>query len=100
LLKPLVDIPWRRPSVGAAATAAPEALPLPRTATMAIARARGLFAAGRLKDALAQLDRIPGGDPSVAEAEQLRADIQRRLLEAAGLAAVPPGPPIPQGAGE
>lgn len=100
LLKPLVDIPWRRPSVGAAASAAPEPLPLPRTATMAIARARGLFAAGRLKDALAQLDRIPGGDPSVAEAEQLRGDIQRRLLEAAGLTAVPPGLPAPRGARE
>jgi hypothetical protein len=100
LLKPLVDIPWRRPAVGAAATAAPEPLPMPRTATMAVARARGFYAAGRLKDALAQLDRIPGGDPSMAEAEQLRVDIQRRLLEAAGLSAVVPGAPAPRGARE
>jgi hypothetical protein len=90
LLRPLVDIPWRRPPVGAAATAAPEPLPMPRAATIAIARARGLYAAGRLKDALAQLELVPGGDPAVAEADQLRVDIQRRLLEAAGLSAVAP----------
>ncbi len=100
LLAPLVDMPWRRPSVGAAATAAPDPLPVPRTATMAIARARGFFAAGRLKDALAQLDRVPGGDPSMPEAEQLRVEIQRQLLEVAGLGSVTPTAAVPRGSRE
>jgi tetratricopeptide (TPR) repeat protein len=93
LLKPLVDVSWRRPASGPAVTVPPDLLPAPRAATMAIARARSLFGAGRLRDGLAQLDRIPPGDPSFTEADQLRSEIQRRLLEAAGLGVAPAQPP-------
>jgi tetratricopeptide (TPR) repeat protein len=89
LLKPLVDSSWGRPSAGPTVVVEPDALPLPRAADLAIARARALSATGHLRDALALLDRVPPGDPSFALAEQQRADIQRRLLETAGLSETP-----------
>ncbi|MGE5360938.1 MAG: hypothetical protein ACM3NQ_18120 [Bacteroidales bacterium] len=72
----------------AAGRPAPDLLPLPRSADLALARARQLTAAGHLKDALAALEAITPGDPAHPEAERLRADLQAALL--AGL------PPIPQ----
>ncbi|MDO8834873.1 MAG: hypothetical protein Q7V01_04725 [Vicinamibacterales bacterium] len=85
LLKPLVDSSWGRPTAGPTLVVEPDALPLPRSADLAIARARALSATGHLLDALTLLDRVPPGDPSYAQAEQQRAEIQRRLFEAAGL---------------
>jgi hypothetical protein len=63
----------------------PEPLPVVRTSEMLLARARGLYLAGKLKDALAQLDRIGTSDPVRADADRLRANVQRDLLAAAGL---------------
>jgi len=55
-------------------------LPLPRRGEMALERARGLAAGGRLRDALASLDAVKPTDPQRGDADRLRADIQRQLL--------------------
>lgn len=68
-----------------------EPLPVVRASEGAIVRARSLYTAGRLRDALRALDRITPGDPARAEADRLRADIQRDLLAAAGLSGLAPG---------
>jgi hypothetical protein len=47
---------------------------------MSLARARTLAAAGRLRDALATLDGVRPTDPERADADRLRADIQRQLV--------------------
>lgn len=93
LLKPLVDMRWARPAVGTAVTVAPDPLPVPRAADLAMARARALAGSGHLRDALGVLDRVLPGDPAWTEADQLRADFQRRLLEAASL--MPASAPAP-----
>jgi hypothetical protein len=49
-----------------------------------VARARSLFANGKLRDALRSLDRVPVGDTLRPDAERIRADIQRELLAVAG----------------
>jgi hypothetical protein len=50
-------------------------------------RARGLAASGHLRDALAALDLIRHTDPEKKDADRLRADIQRQLIQ---LSARPP----------
>lgn len=55
-------------------------LPIVRASEMRIARAGVLFKAGRPAAALRSLDEIDIGDPHRAEADRLRADIQRALL--------------------
>jgi hypothetical protein len=83
VLGPLLtgDLLWgRTPSVPA--TAGPtEALPVPRSPETVLARARVLAASGHLKDALMALDAIAPADPLAAEADRLRGDLQRMLLE-------------------
>ena len=69
---------------GATPVARDLTLPLPRRGEMALARARSLAASGRFHDALTLLDLVRPTDPQQAEADRLRADIQRQLL---GLAA-------------
>ena len=59
-------------------------LPLIRTSETLLARARTLYADGRLHDGLRTLDRIDVADPFRADADRLRADIQQRLLATAG----------------
>ena len=71
-----------------ASVAAPlveEPLPVVRGSETALARARALHAGGHLQDALRALDRVDVADPFRADADRLRADIQRDLLAAAGL---------------
>jgi hypothetical protein len=69
------------PAISAAAPVAREtALVVPRRGEMALGRARALEARGRLHEALAALEMVRLTDPEKAEADRVRADIQRRLL--------------------
>lgn len=80
---------------------APAPLPVPAPTEAYVTQARALFAGGKLRDALRALDRVPVGDSLRADAERLRADIQRELLavataeasSSAALAVPPPSPP-------
>jgi len=56
------------------------ALPLPRRGETALLRARALTAGGHLRDALVALDAVRPTDPQQADADRLRAEIQRQLL--------------------
>jgi hypothetical protein len=60
-----------------------EPLPVVRSSEILLARARSLYADGHLRDALRTLERIDAADPMRADADRLRADVQRALLEAA-----------------
>src|SRR5688500_949632 len=62
-----------------------EPLPVVRASETLLVRARELYAGGRLRDALRLLDRVSMADPLRAEADGLRADVQRDLLAAAGI---------------
>jgi predicted transcriptional regulator len=80
---------------------APGPLPIPAPTEVYMTQARARFAGGKLRDALRALDRVPVGDSMRADAERLRADIQRELLAvataeastSAAPAAPPPSPP-------
>ena len=76
-----------------------EPLPVVRGSETALARARVLHAGGHLRDALRALDRVDLADPFRADADRLRAGIQRDLLAAAGLRDPSPGDagPAPSG---
>lgn len=68
-------------------------LPVPGASDLAMRRARTLFARGHLHEALAVLETVPVADPRFAEAERIRADVQRVLLATAGpRAALAPAP--------
>lgn len=70
-----------RPLAGAAVPAVvSESLPIVRASDLRIDRARALAADGRLADALRLLDRIDVADARWADADALRASIQRTLL--------------------
>ena len=87
LLSWLIDVPAAAPQSAQAA----EPLPIVRTADTLLDRARGLYAGGHLHDALRLLDRVDLADPARADADRLRASIQRDLLSAAetGTATLP-----------
>jgi hypothetical protein len=55
-------------------------LALPRRGETALARARALETSGHLRDALAALADIRLADPERADADRLRADLQRQLM--------------------
>ena len=76
-------------AVAPRAVAAEEPLPIPSPGEAALSRAQSLSDDGRLRDALNVLDNIGDTDPLRRNADELRAAIQRRLLEAARL----PGSP-------
>jgi tetratricopeptide (TPR) repeat protein len=61
--------------------ASEERLPIVRSAETQLARARELYADGRLRDALRLLDDIGIADPLRADADRLKADVQRELLD-------------------
>jgi hypothetical protein len=61
----------------------PERLPVPSASDVALARATSWYRSGHLRDALAALDAIRPGDPLRPPADDLRATIQQKLLEAA-----------------
>jgi hypothetical protein len=85
---PILDMPSA--PARAAVSLPVEALPLAGAGEAFLSRARLLFATGRLRDALHELDRIPVGDALRADADRLRADVQRQLLVVA--AAEQPAP--------
>ena len=60
-----------------------EPLPLPSGASVRVSRARRLVEEGRLHQALDLLDTVGSGNPLTAEADALRATIQRQLLSPA-----------------
>jgi hypothetical protein len=60
-----------------------EPLPVPNPSDVWLSRARRLYEDGRLRDALRALAAIGASDPRRAEADELKAAIQIRLLEAA-----------------
>jgi hypothetical protein len=64
----------------AAADAIP---PVPTLSETALARARDLSARGHVHDALTTLDQIRPTDPEKADADQLRAVLQRQLIDLA-----------------
>ena len=82
--------PAARPTAASASAApAPDPLPVPAAAEVSLARAQAFAAAGHLRDALRALDEIRPGDPLKGQADQLRADIQQRLLAAVHAGASP-----------
>jgi tetratricopeptide (TPR) repeat protein len=68
------------PAVSTAPIARDAPLPLPRRGETALLQARALAASGHLRDALTALERVRPTDPQQADADRLRADIQRQLL--------------------
>lgn len=58
-------------------------LPVPAPSEIWLARGRNFYENGRLRDAMSALAFIGPSDPLRAEADELRAAIQRRLLESA-----------------
>jgi hypothetical protein len=76
----LAELPIDAP---AAAPPVPEPLPVVRPSESLIGRARSLYSAGRLRDALALLETVDIADPLRPQADRLRADVQRDLLTAA-----------------
>jgi tetratricopeptide (TPR) repeat protein len=69
---------------------AAEPLPVPASAEIWLSRARNYYEQGRLHDALTALQAISPTDPRKANADELKAAIQSRLLEAARKSPAPP----------
>jgi tetratricopeptide (TPR) repeat protein len=69
-------------------------LPIPRRSENALARARALVSGGKLRDALPLLESIRATDPERADADRLRADIQRQLLALGPLPVSPQTQPV------
>jgi tetratricopeptide (TPR) repeat protein len=76
---------WQPTASPNAATQRPvdDPLPVPSVSDVRIARARAQYERGHLREALAEIDAVPPGDPRSAEADALKADIQQKLLQAA-----------------
>ena len=77
-------------------TQASEPLPVPATSEVWLSRARRLSEDGRLRDALRALAAIGASDARRREADELKAAIQRRLLETARLPTGRPATDTPQ----
>jgi hypothetical protein len=73
----LSDLPVAAP---AAQAAPPERLPVVRVSDELLEKARSLYGAGELREALRTLERIDLADPMRSDADRLRAEIQRDLL--------------------
>jgi hypothetical protein len=65
----------------------PEPLPLPRVSEQTLARARNLFARGHLHEALQTLSAVGADDPLRRDADTLLIEVERALLDAAGVRA-------------
>jgi hypothetical protein len=89
-------LPWSAASGQPPAFAsrpADEALPVPAAAEVSLSRAHALYAKGRLHEALAALEGIRPGDSLRSDADDLRTEIQHRLLDAARSSSPPPAAP-------
>jgi len=64
-------------------TTADGAPSLPRRGEMALARAQTLVSSGRLRDALAALDGVRATDPQRPDADRLKTEIQKQLIQLA-----------------
>jgi hypothetical protein len=65
----------------------PEPLPLPRISEQTLVRARSLFARGHLHEALQTLSAVGADDPLRRDADTLLIEVERALLDAAGVRA-------------
>jgi hypothetical protein len=92
---------WRMP-VDAPTASVPlgnsEPLPLPRASEATLTRAKLLFARGHLHAAVQTLSAVGADDPLRRDADVLLADVERALLESAGLRAASPSRTGPNGA--
>jgi thioesterase domain-containing protein len=70
----------------------PTTLAAPQPGEVALVRARALYSRGRLAEALRILDEVAPRDPASSEADALRAEVQRLLLDAAGAWPLSAGP--------
>ena len=83
-------LPWSPPAAAVAdVRSVPDPLPVPSASDVMLARATSWYKSGRLRDALTALDAIRPDDPLRPRADDLRATIQQKLLEAARATRVP-----------
>ena len=82
---------WGTPAENTAAAplanVEPEPLPLPRVSEQTLTRARSLFARGHLHEALQTLSAVGADDPLRRDADTLLIEVERALLDAAGVRA-------------
>jgi hypothetical protein len=95
-------LPLTPAAVAPPVAAVDEPLLVPAPSEASLARARALYDDGRLRDALVALEGIGQSDPLKVQADELRAAIQRKLLDAARVRPAPttgelsPVPPVPR----
>jgi tetratricopeptide (TPR) repeat protein len=93
-------LPVNTTAVSPPAVQLDDPLPVPASSEIRLSRARTLYEDGRLRDALAALDGIGQSDPLKSDADELRAVIQRTLLDAARVPASAPPPAANQDRGQ
>lgn len=79
----LTGVPAREPAQERVVAVQPEPLPIARSSELVLTRARSLYEGGHVHDALRMLESVDLADPLRGEADRLRADVQRKLLDAA-----------------
>jgi tetratricopeptide (TPR) repeat protein len=89
-LMPRIGLGVRSQTDLAPVRTAEEPLVVPRSSETALDRANALFASGRLYDAIRAVDLVRPTDPLRAEADKLKAAIQRELLAHAQMTPAPP----------
>ena len=83
------------PTAAPLANLEPEPLPLPRASEQTLTRARSLFARGHLHEALQTLSAVAADDPLRRDADTLLIEVERALLDSAGVRAGSPPRPSP-----